>query len=420
MSLAYGLKFTQQSPSANRPHILAFQTARTVEDDTLFELWNGPTSAAKKWAVDLDGVLAEGTVPWANVDPAGSSIDDIADVTITTAASGHVLQYDGANWANVAGLATGILTSGTLGVTRGGTGVSDPTTGNLLVGAGSSAMTALAPGADGGLVRSNGSAWVRSTLVAGDIPSIAASKITSGEFDAARIPSLDTSKLTTGTGSVTRGFTGVSNPTTGNLLVGAGSSAMTALAPSTDGGFVRSNGTAWVRGTIAAGDIPSLAASKITSGEFDAARIPSLDASKITAGTLVSSRGGTGVSAPTSGNLLVGAGSSAMTALAPSSDGGFVRSNGSAWVRSTIAVGDLPSHTHAASQITAGTFGAGDYTISGGLTLFSSSKCLVLSSAATSGNLASMPSTGGGIAYVADEGAIYFRNSGGWSRLAVG
>lgn len=71
----------------------------------------------------------------------------------------------------------------------------------------------------------------------------------------------------------------------------------------------------------------------------------------LTAGTLGSSRGGTGVSAPTSGNLLVGAGSSAMTELAPGAAGGFVRSNGSAWVRSSISASDVASGTFADGRI---------------------------------------------------------------------
>jgi hypothetical protein len=63
------------------------------------------------------------------------------------------------------------------------------------------------------------------TITAGDIPALDASKIATGQFDAARIPSLDAAKVTTGTFGVDR--------------------------------------------------IPGLPASKTTSGTFDVARIPS-------------------------------------------------------------------------------------------------------------------------------------------------
>jgi hypothetical protein len=82
------------------------------------------------------------------------------------------------------------------------------------------------------------------TLSASDIPSLDASKVTSGAFDAARIPSLDASKTTTGTFDLAR-------------------------IPTLDDGRV-----------------PNLDASKITSGTFATARIPNLDASKITSGTI--------------------------------------------------------------------------------------------------------------------------------------
>ncbi len=59
-----------------------------------------------------------------------------------------------------------------------------------------------------------------------------------------------------------------------------------------------SNGAATFRALVAA-DIPSLAASKINSGTFDAARIPNLAASKITSGTLSVAHGGTGKTAGT-------------------------------------------------------------------------------------------------------------------------
>ncbi|KKM68398.1 hypothetical protein LCGC14_1461300 [marine sediment metagenome] len=52
---------------------------------------------------------------------------------------------------------------------HGGTGLVDPTSGVLLLGAGASAMTELAFGAAGGYVRSTGAAWARSALLVADM-----------------------------------------------------------------------------------------------------------------------------------------------------------------------------------------------------------------------------------------------------------
>ena len=92
------------------------------------------------------------------------------------------------------------------------------------------------------------------TFDAARIPSLDASKITSGSFDTARIPDLDASKITTGTISADK-------------------------IPSLDASKITT-------GTFASAQIPNLPASKITSGTFNAARIPNLDASKITSGTI--------------------------------------------------------------------------------------------------------------------------------------
>lgn len=62
-----------------------------------------------------------------------------------------------------------------------------------------------------------------------------------------------------------------------------------------------------------------------------AADIPNLAASKITSGTLGLVRGGTGVGTVASGNLLLGAGTSPLTALAGTNTGDFAEWNGSAW-----------------------------------------------------------------------------------------
>lgn len=111
---------------------------------------------------------------------------------------------------------------------------------------------------------------VSKTWTAAQIPSLAASKITSGTFDAARIPNLDAGKITSGT-------------------------LGTARIPNLDASKITS-------GTFGDGRIPNLNASKTTAGTFSvdriptltAAKIPNLDTSKLTSGTLGAARGGTG------------------------------------------------------------------------------------------------------------------------------
>jgi hypothetical protein len=64
--------------------------------------------------------------------------------------------------------------------------------------AGLTDTTITAPGA-GDFLRYDGSTWLNTTLVAGDIPSLDAAKITTGTFATARIPDLDAAKITSGT-----------------------------------------------------------------------------------------------------------------------------------------------------------------------------------------------------------------------------
>lgn len=91
----------------------------------------------------------------------------------------------------------------------------------------------------------------------------------------------------------------------------------------------------------------------VDAGAFvgDGSGLSNLAAADIT-GILAPVNGGTGVASPAAGNLLVGAGASAMTALAPGAAGGYVRSSGAAWVRAAIVTADISDLTTAATGIT--------------------------------------------------------------------
>lgn len=50
-----GAKFIQNDATANRPHIFGFKVPRTVADDPLLEVWDGPTVASRRFYVTQEG-----------------------------------------------------------------------------------------------------------------------------------------------------------------------------------------------------------------------------------------------------------------------------------------------------------------------------------------------------------------------------
>lgn len=79
------------------------------------------------------------------------------------------------------------------------------------------------------------------------IPAVANMITTSaGAADEGKIVTMNSA----GVADVSTGGTGVRNPTSGSVYIGAGASPMTAVAPSTSGNVLKSNGSAWVSGTV--------------------------------------------------------------------------------------------------------------------------------------------------------------------------
>ena len=131
------------------------------------------------------------------------------------------------------------------------------------------------------LVNSSGTwTWQNYTSATGTVTSVGMTVPTGFSVSPSSITSSGTFAVNFG-GSVTKNYV-LASPSSA-----AGAPSWRALVaadiPSLDASKITS-------GTFADARIPSLAASKITSGTFDAARIPNLSASKITSGTLDAAR----------------------------------------------------------------------------------------------------------------------------------
>jgi hypothetical protein len=131
--------------------------------------------------------------------------------------------------------------------------------------------------------------------------------VSTGEIDAAQVVS--------GELLVARGGIGISDPTSGNLILGAGASAMTELAPGAAGGYARSSGSAWVRSSgVAAADLTGTVHSDRLSGAYSGITGLGTIASGVWEGTLIAvAKGGTGKSSWNAGSLVYASGTTTLT-----------------------------------------------------------------------------------------------------------
>lgn len=207
----------------------------------------------------------------------------------------------------------------------------------------------------------------------GSVSSVNASGGTTGmTFTGGPILSVGTLTMG-GTLAVASGGTGAVNHSVNGLLTGNGTSAVTTIAPGTNGQVLASNGTNWYAAAFTAGDmigpasstnlaIPTysgtsgklllnnsgatISAGTITAISFsgDGASLTGLAAGNISSGTLPIARGGTNTTVtPTNGGAAYGNGSSyAFTAQGTS--GQVLTSNGAAaptWQTPTASVGTV-------------------------------------------------------------------------------
>lgn len=176
---------------------------------------------AISWILYTDAVVGQGH----------PSLADIANRPLRNILTDSGYAPDGSDWAGFAKSthqhAASDITSGILSVPRGGTGVASVAAGNLLLGAVAAAMVALAPGASGGYVRSDGSTWARASGVAvGDL---------------------------SGTVAATQGGTGLTTYVAGDILYSPSTNTVGKLPIDAAGKVLRSDGAlpAWSTSTFA-------------------------------------------------------------------------------------------------------------------------------------------------------------------------
>ena len=412
----------------------------SAEGDIIYGGTSGTVTRLAKGSDDEVLTLASGIPSWAASGGSISAGDVLVFYSANTTgnvrfARGVAVGYSGnkvpgANLdVNGNAYISGSVSLGTaLTVGSGGTGATSLTDGGVLLGSGTSAVTAMSVLGDGEMIVGDGStdpvaesgATLRTSIGVGtgDSPQFtavnigAASDTTVSRASAGDI-NVEGNIVYRAGGTdvpVADGGTGASTLTDGGVLLGSGTGAITAMSVLSDGEMIVGDGStdpvaesgATLRTSIGigTGDTPQFYGANVSGNAsinrsvaigYTDGRVPqaNLDvkgntyiSGSVSLGTaLTVGNGGTGATSLTDGGVLLGSGTSAVTAMSVLGDGEMIVGNGStdpvaesgATLRTSIGVGtgDSPQFTAvnigAATDTTVSRASAGDINVEGNI-----------------------------------------------------
>ena len=412
----------------------------SAEGDIIYGGTSGTVTRLAKGSDDEVLTLASGIPSWAASGGSISAGDVLVFYSANTTgnvrfARGVAVGYSGnkvpgANLdVNGNAYISGSVSLGTaLTVGSGGTGATSLTDGGVLLGSGTSAVTAMSVLGDGEMIVGDGStdpvaesgATLRTSIGVGtgDSPQFtavnigAASDTTVSRASAGDI-NVEGNIVYRAGGTdvpVADGGTGASTLTDGGVLLGSGTGAITAMSVLSDGEMIVGDGStdpvaesgATLRTSIGigTGDTPQFYGANVSGNAsinrsvaigYTDGRVPqaNLDvkgntyiSGSVSLGTaLTVGSGGTGATSLTDGGVLLGSGTSAVTAMSVLGDGEMIVGNGStdpvaesgATLRTSIGVGtgDSPQFTAvnigAATDTTVSRASAGDINVEGNI-----------------------------------------------------
>jgi hypothetical protein len=145
------------------------QTGVAVPASTSMLLYNNGTDVIVAFNRVVADVVGNVTGNLTGTASNATVLQTARTIAISGNVTGTATSFDGS--ANISIDATAVnadgITSGTLGVARGGTAASTLTAENVIIGNGTSAVKFVAPGTSGNVLTSNGTAWASQAIAAG-------------------------------------------------------------------------------------------------------------------------------------------------------------------------------------------------------------------------------------------------------------